>query len=103
MRIIEHPILGKWKEGKRVTISVDGKKIQAYEGEPIAAALIASGHITFRTTEKRKHPRGFYCGIGLCTDCMMTVDQIPNIRTCITPVRENMQIQTQTGTGRWDG
>ena len=99
MRIIEHPILGKLEEKATVKIEVDGEFIDAIEGEPIAAALIAAGRSVFRYTQKRHEPRGIFCAIGQCTDCMMTVDGVPNVRTCITPVREGMKIITQDGAG----
>jgi predicted molibdopterin-dependent oxidoreductase YjgC len=56
-----------------------------------------------RITEKRKEPRGLFCAIGHCTDCVMTVDGETNVRTCITPVKEGMRIETQGGMGadRW--
>ncbi|MBS7658991.1 MAG: (2Fe-2S)-binding protein [Candidatus Bathyarchaeia archaeon] len=102
MRIVDHPILGKIKERKKVFIEVDGKKIEAYEGEPIAAALLAAGIRVFRFTAKEKEPRGVFCAIGRCTDCIMTVDGIPNVRTCVTPVRDGMKIKTQVGLGKWE-
>ena len=101
MRIVDHPILGKLKPRKEVTIEVDGKKIPAYEGEPIAAALMAQGIKVFRTTSKYNQPRGVFCAIGRCTDCMMTVNGLPNVRTCITLVKDGMKIVTQRGLGEW--
>lgn len=95
MRIIHHPILGDIKDKKKVTIKVDGVEIEAFEGEPIAAALVAAGIKVFRTTRKLGQPRRIFCAVGRCTDCVMTVDGKPNIRTCITPVREGMDIRTQ--------
>jgi predicted molibdopterin-dependent oxidoreductase YjgC len=100
-RVIEHPILGPIVDRRKVVIKVDGESIEAFEGEPIAAALVAAGVRIFRFTEKRNEPRGLFCAIGRCTDCVMTVDGVPNIRTCITPVREGMKIQTQRGLGQW--
>jgi sarcosine oxidase subunit alpha len=97
LRITIHPILGLQKERKKVTIDINGKKIEAYEGEPIAAALWNAGIRDFRYTRKRKEPRGFFCGIGLCTDCKMIVNGIPNIRTCVTLVEKGMKIQRQRG------
>jgi predicted molibdopterin-dependent oxidoreductase YjgC len=101
MRVLDHPILGKAQPGKRVTLWVDGQPIEALEGEPIAAALLAAGHKVFRLTPKRHEPRGVFCAIGRCTDCAMTVDGRPNVRTCITPVVDGMQVETQQGLGKW--
>ena len=96
MRISEHPILAK-QDRKKVTIFYGDKPIEALEGEPVASALMAAGERTMRTTAKRREPRGIFCAIGRCTDCMMIVDSVPNIRTCVTPVRDGMKIQHQDG------
>lgn len=100
-RIIDHPILGPAPERRQVTIFHDGRPVPAYEGEPVAAALEALGILTLRTTAKRGEPRGLFCAIGRCTDCVMTVDGVPNVRTCVTPVRAGMRVETQRGLGEW--
>ena len=92
MRIDEHPVLGGRPAAQEVTITVDGEQLTAIAGEPIAAALLSHGRRTFRHTCGRNEPRGLFCGIGRCTDCIMTVDGVPNVRTCITPVRAGMVI-----------
>lgn len=98
-RIINHPIVER-EERKNVTIYVDGKKLEAKEGEMIAAALLANNIHTFRFTKKEHEPRGIFCGIGQCNDCVMIVDGVPNTRTCVTPVRDGMVIMTQKGLGK---
>lgn len=100
-RIIEHPVLGTLEDVGEVSIFVDGEEIKAREGEMIAAALLAGGKNVFRYTNKRHEPRGIYCGIGRCTDCVMIVNGVPNVRTCVTPVEAGMIIETQQGIGRW--
>ncbi len=97
MRITTHPVLGDLAEKRSVPIIVDGKTILAREGEMIAAALLAAGIRVNRYTQKRKEPRGLFCGIGQCTDCVMVVNGVPNVKTCVTPVAENMVIETQHG------
>lgn len=74
---------------------MDGVEVEACEDEPIAAALVAAGTKVFRTTRKRDEPRRVFCAVGRCTDCIMTVDGQPNVRTCITPVRDGMEILTK--------
>lgn len=96
-RIDEHPILGVPKKGRIVKFTLDGKEIEGYEGEPIAAALKAAGVMVHRYTKKQHKPRGIFCAIGRCTDCVMVVDGVPNVRTCITPLTEGMKVQTQYG------
>ena len=83
------------KRGRRFEIEVDGHPVEAYEGETIAAALVASGRRVVRYTPKRNEPRGLYCGIGMCFDCVMTVDGVPNVRICTTPAKPGMRIQIQ--------
>jgi aerobic-type carbon monoxide dehydrogenase small subunit (CoxS/CutS family) len=87
--------------GRRVTIVVDGERVEACEGETIAAALIASGRRQTRWTAKTGEPRGYFCGMGVCHDCLMTVDGTPNVRTCMTAVRDGLQAETQHGLGAW--
>ena len=63
----------------------------------IAAALKAQGVMIHRYTKKEHKPRGIFCAIGRCTDCVMVVNGKPNIRTCVTPLEEGMKVQTQYG------
>ena len=92
-RIAEHPILGEMEKGQSVSFTFDGKPIEGFEGEPIAAALKAAGVMIHRYTQKEHKPRGIFCAIGRCTDCVMIVDGVPNVRTCITPLKAGMNIQ----------
>lgn len=96
-RIEEHPILGVQEKGKIVEFTFDGMKIEGYEGEPIAAALKAADVMVHRYTKKEHKPRGIFCAIGRCTDCVMIVDGVPNVRTCITPLKAGMVVKTQYG------
>ena len=96
-RIKEHPILGELEKGRPVKFSFDGKEYEGFEGEPIAAALKAAGVMVHRYTKKEHKPRGIFCAIGRCTDCVMVVDGVPNVRTCITPLKEGMIVKTQYG------
>ncbi len=99
MRIINHPILPD-DPPPDTTIFFDGREIPAKAGEPIAAALLAAGVRVFRRTVKRGYPRGVFCGIGRCTDCVMIVNGKANVRTCTTPVEPGMRVETQHGLGK---
>jgi predicted molibdopterin-dependent oxidoreductase YjgC len=101
LRVRKHPVLDSLPERTVVQIIVDGRPLSAIEGEPILATLAAHGIRRCRTTMHRSEPRWFYCGIGRCTDCVMTVNGIPNVRTCVTPVEDGMRIETQQGAGHW--
>ena len=92
-------IKGKLLRGKKVDITVDNQKITAYEGETIAGALIAAGIRTLNYSSKGQNPRSIYCGIGLCYNCIMTVDGVPNTKTCQTLVKDGCKVQTQKGLG----
>lgn len=80
--------------GESFEIEVDGEKITAYEGETVAAALIASGKIVFRTTKAGKSPRGLYCGIGQCQECRMTINGVPDTLACQTSVSPGLKVET---------
>jgi len=96
MRVISHPVLEDMRDTKWIDIAVDGRKIAAREGESIAAALMAGGIRTMRYTPVKSEPRGVFCGIGQCSDCMVTVNGVPNVRACVTPVEEGMVVETGT-------
>ena len=96
-RIKEHPILGVQEKVELVKFTFDGKEIEGYEWEPIAAALKAAGVLVHRYTLKEHKPRGIFCAIGRCTDCVMVVNGEPNVRTCITPLAAGMDVRTQYG------
>jgi len=93
-RILQHPILGSLPEVPVCHIAVDGKWIPAREGEPILAALLAAGVIVVRTTGRYGAPRGLFCGIGHCSDCLVTVDGQRNVPACGTLVRNGMRVET---------
>lgn len=94
-RILEHPIL-KAKTARTIKFYFEDKELEALEGETIAAALIANGIDVFGESEHGR-PRGFFCAIGKCSSCLMVVDGEPNVRVCITLVKEGMRVQRQLG------
>lgn len=98
MRIEEHPIL-TFEKKKKVEFLFDGHKVWGYEGEPIAAALHANGVRVLRRSIKLNRPRGFYCAIGNCSSCFMTVNGEPNVRTCVAKLEQGMVVETQKGKG----
>lgn len=87
--------------GEPVEIIVDGHPFSAFAGETVAAALLAAGQHVLRQSARRSAPRGVYCGIGMCFDCVMTVDGRSSVRTCQIEVRPGMRVDSQTGDGRW--
>jgi sarcosine oxidase subunit alpha len=85
--------------GKFFEIEVDGEKILAYEGETIAASLLAAGKRICRRTKLTKESRGIYCGMGICMGCAMIVNGRPNTLVCQTMATQDCKIQTQIGVG----
>jgi predicted molibdopterin-dependent oxidoreductase YjgC len=86
----------------RFTITFDGEEIPVEEGQTIAAALIASGRRSWRTTRGSGAPRGVFCGIGVCFDCLATVNGRPNVRACLAIARPGDAVTMQDGTGHAD-
>ena len=84
------------ERGARLSLTLDGRTVNAYEGETVAAVLLAEGHIATRKTRSGS-PRGVYCGMGVCFDCLVVVDGVPNTRACVTWVREGMDVARQDG------
>ena len=70
------------------------------KGDTIASALHANGVTTLSHSIRYHRPRGFFCGIGKCSSCFMTVDNVPNVRTCITPLYENIRVIEQDKGGK---
>ncbi|MGZ3102594.1 (2Fe-2S)-binding protein [Streptomyces sp. H62] len=85
-----------------LTVTVDGRPVQALPGRTVAAALWAAGITSWRTTRGSGGPRGVFCGIGVCFDCLVTVNDRPNQRACLVPVRPGDSIRTQAGSGHED-
>jgi predicted molibdopterin-dependent oxidoreductase YjgC len=73
-----------------VTISYAGRTLTAREGQTVAAALTAAGVRSWRVTRRGERPRGLFCGIGACFDCLLTIDDRPAQRACLAPVRDGM-------------
>ena len=80
--------------GNTFEIEVDGRIISACSGQTIAEALLASGVRVLRKSRKQS-PRGLYCGMGICYECRMIVNGIPNVRTCMTLATPGCKIATQ--------
>ncbi len=91
-RIREHPVL-EFERGHEIHFDFEGEEVKAYKGETIAAALYANGLVKFTESKHHHRPRGFFCAIGKCSSCIMTVNGIPHVRTCVTPVEEGMKVK----------
>jgi predicted molibdopterin-dependent oxidoreductase YjgC len=80
--------------GRKISLRVDDHDIKAFEGESVASALLAAGITTLRRSKERELPRGLYCGMGVCYECLVTIDGLHAQRACITPAEDGMVIET---------
>ncbi len=88
--------------GRTSTLRFDGTEIDFSPGQSVGAALTAAGIRSWRTTRITGRPRGLFCGIGICFDCLVVVDGRPNQRACLLTAEDGMEIATQEGTGHDD-
>lgn len=89
--------LSQVERGEQIIVSIDGQPVQAFAGESVAAVLLSQGIRTFRHTAKMGEGRGIFCGIGICYDCLVTVDGVANQRACLTLVAAGCAIETRPG------
>lgn len=83
--------------GETISLKVDGQPIRACAGDTVAAAMLAAGVDRFRTTLVADSPRAPYCLMGVCFDCLVTIDGVGSRQACLVPVREGMAVETQLG------
>lgn len=80
-----------------LTFYFDDRAVRAREGDSIAAALLANGITTTRATALSGAPRGPYCMMGACFDCLAVVDGRAGVQTCMVPARDGMRVTSQHG------
>jgi aerobic-type carbon monoxide dehydrogenase small subunit (CoxS/CutS family) len=86
------------RPGPAFTVTVDGQEVAALPGQSVAAVLWSAGVVAWRTT-RGGEPRGVFCGIGVCFDCLITVNGRPNRRACLVAAAPGDAIRTQQGDG----
>jgi len=80
-----------------IDFTFEGEIVQAQQGESLAAALMAQNLTPFRTTPVSDSPRAAYCMMGICFECLVTIDGQPNRQACMTEVRQGMKVTRQRG------
>jgi D-hydroxyproline dehydrogenase subunit gamma len=80
-----------------VSFIFEGQPVQGVEGDSVAAALLALGHSHCRDTPVSNAARGPYCLMGVCFDCLVSIDGVPNRQGCMTPLRDGMVVARQHG------
>lgn len=93
-RIENHPVLGPLPKREQIHFRFDGRSYNGYEGETIAAALLASGVRTLRYHEESGTARGIYCNIGHCFECRVSVDGREGVRACLSLIEDEMDIRS---------
>ena len=86
--------------GDSVEIIIEGKPVKARRGDSVAAALFAAGLLACRTTAVSGAARGPYCMMGVCFDCLVTIDGAPNQQGCMIKVSPGMRVERQQGARR---
>ena len=82
------------RRGEPVSLTVDGQPIEAYSGETVAAAMLAAGWRTLRRTALNGSPRGLFCAMGACFDCLVIINGDREVRSCMTTVEDGMVVST---------
>jgi sarcosine oxidase subunit alpha len=84
------------RRGTPVALSVNGIPVKAHSGETVFAVLLAEGIRALRHPVKNNSEtaRGGFCGMGVCQECRVTIDGMPDRRACMTEVREGMEVVT---------
>jgi predicted molibdopterin-dependent oxidoreductase YjgC len=80
-------------------VDVDGRPVRVVPGQTLGAALVATGIRAWRRTRHDGQPRGLFCGIGVCFDCLVTVNGRPSQRACLVEARPGDVVTTQEGSG----
>jgi len=80
-----------------VTIELDGETLTALEGDTVAAAMLTAGVGHTGATPVGGKARLPYCMMGVCFDCLMEIDGVPNRQACLVRVRDGMKVRRQSG------
>jgi predicted molibdopterin-dependent oxidoreductase YjgC len=85
--------VGPVDRGQAFDMSVNGMPIRAYPGETVAGVLLAAGINIFRKTYETDRERGQFCGMGVCYDCLVEVDDHHAQRACMTAAAPGMRVE----------
>jgi D-hydroxyproline dehydrogenase subunit gamma len=85
------------EHGLPVRLTIEGRPVTARSGDSVAAAMLAAGFAGCRETPVSGSARGPFCLMGVCFDCLVTIDGVANRQGCLTPVHEGMTVSVQRG------
>jgi predicted molibdopterin-dependent oxidoreductase YjgC len=83
--------------GQPVHFTFDGRPLQGSRGDTVALALLAAGIMVFRQTPRTGSPRGPYCLVGQCFECLVEINGRANCQACMIRLEEGMTIRPQRG------
>ncbi|MEO3935491.1 (2Fe-2S)-binding protein [Dermatophilaceae bacterium Soc4.6] len=75
----------------------DGRPVRYRPGQTVGAALVADGTRSWSRSGRTRRPMGLFCGIGVCFECLLTVDGVPDVRACLAPAHEAVAVHSQDG------
>jgi D-hydroxyproline dehydrogenase subunit gamma len=76
---------------------VDGEPVAAAEGDSVAATMLGAGILACRSTPVSGAPRAPYCLMGVCFECLVTIDGVGSRQACLVAARDGMRVETQQG------
>lgn len=85
------------RNGHPVRFRFEGQEVLGIEGDSVAVALTAAGIRHMRDSVVSGEPRGVWCMMGTCFDCLVEIDGTPNRQACMTPIREGLEVRRQRG------
>ncbi len=91
------PVMSEVRSSRTVSLSFNDQTITVPAGISVAAALLMSGINRFRATPVSESPRAPYCMMGVCFECLVEIDGVPNRQSCLIDVAEGMRIRSQEG------
>ena len=86
--------LPAFRRGKKIEVTVNGRRVTAFAGELVSTVLHADGQSIFAHKNTTGRASGLYCGMGVCYECLVTINGEKNVRACQTYVVDQMNIQT---------
>jgi D-hydroxyproline dehydrogenase subunit gamma len=84
-------------ESERIAVLIDGAPFEGRQGDNVATVLLLAGKSSCRRNFVSGEPRGPYCMMGICFECLVRVDGIDGLQACMTPIRRGMHIETSLG------
>ncbi|MEX2630317.1 MAG: (2Fe-2S)-binding protein [Tistlia sp.] len=88
---------GRQAPAQVIRFTFDGRPLTGRHGDSLAAALLASGVLRFRVSPVSGAPRGPFCLMGVCFECLVEIDGVGNLQACMVPLEEGMAVRTQGG------